>query len=171
MLGRLATNLDLKCDLMTRWGRGNFILEFCETKTNVTNRHQSKFMWSSIFPISYFNVSKLPFCKGKMSSKMLSNFYSLGDPRNGATRVFTPKVCGITSCRVVKSSWLSAKIATYFISIGLVSYSAWHFFTDGVFRIKYLWIGRLLWQHSLKPWSCLLIAAVYWMMLTTSDVP
>ena len=71
---------------MTRWGRGNFILEFCETKTNVTNRHQSKFMWSSRFPISYFNVSNYPsVLKGNMSRKMLSNFYSLGDPRNRTT--------------------------------------------------------------------------------------
>ena len=30
----------------------------------------------------------------------------------------------------------------------LAGYSAWHFFTDGVFYIKYPWTGRLLWQLS-----------------------
>ena len=30
----------------------------------------------------------------------------------------------------------------------LAGYSAWHFFTGGVFKIKYCWTGLLLWQLS-----------------------
>ena len=36
-------------------------------------------------------------------------------------------------------------LPTWLVSAG---YSAWHFFTDGVFSIKYPWTGRLLWQLS-----------------------
>ena len=34
---------------------------------------------------------------------------------------------------------------TWLVSAG---YSSWHFFTDGVFQMKYPWTGRLLWQLS-----------------------
>ena len=49
--------------------------------------------------------------------------------------------------RVVKSIRLPVKITTY-----LTGYSAWHFFTDDVFSIKYPWTGRLLWSVQRK--SC-----------------
>ena len=34
---------------------------------------------------------------------------------------------------------------TWLVSAG---YSAWHFFTDDIFKIKYPWTGHLLWQLS-----------------------
>ena len=48
--------------------------------------------------------------------------------------------------RVVKGASCRRKSApTWLVSTG---YSAWHFFMDGVFTIKYPWTGRLLWQLS-----------------------
>ena len=48
--------------------------------------------------------------------------------------------------RVVKGAGCRRKSApTWLVSTG---YSAWHFFMDGVFKIKYPWTGRLLWQLS-----------------------
>ena len=42
-----------------------------------------------------------------------------------------PYMCMTLVVRVVKSSRLPAKIATFLVSIG---YSAWHFFTDRIFK-------------------------------------
>ena len=137
MLGRLATNLDLKCDLMTRWGRGNFILEFCETKTNVTNRHQSKFMWSSIFPISYFLTKETE----QRECSLL-------------------KSVGITSCRVVKSSWLPAKIAAYFISIGQLLCLGFLYGSRFLKKISLDWLLTLTTEPENPDLVCLLLLVI-----------
>ena len=48
--------------------------------------------------------------------------------------------------RVAKSSWMRVKIFAYLVITA--GYSAWHFFTNGVFWIKFPWTDRLLWQLS-----------------------
>ena len=45
-----------------------------------------------------------------------------------------PGLSKVASCRRKLSP-------TWLVSAG---YSAWHFFTDGVFQIKYPWTGRLV---------------------------
>ena len=101
---------------MTRWGRGNFILEFCETKTNVTNRHQSKFMWSSIFPM--YKYQNYPSVRVKCLVKCLVIFILLVTQEAEQPECSLLKFVGITSCKVVKSSQLPAT------SLVLASYSA-----------------------------------------------
>ena len=100
-----------------------WLQRYSTTQTNVKN-------WDLIHSI-------LPLCK---------NSYFLGFQASIIILITTPSrnYCQVSG--LSKVARCRPKLPpTWSVSAG---YSAWHFFTDGVFLIKYPWTGRLLWQPS-----------------------
>ena len=108
------------------------------------------FLWVPRFS-SFFKHCQIPIRSGMHGHVSMSSLELLSAPWvNKLQNLITKKKYKINSlCRVVKSSWLLTKIATFVLGkyrpATLLCISLRMVF----FQIKYPWTGRLLWQLSL----------------------